>query len=122
MKKKLQDFAEFLKIVRGKADIREKMAFLFQPSDIRTASRLSAGQVDFIADSYFIVQYFPEFQPLKDLAIEIATSMVSHKGERVNEAIQYERAAAKTGMPAFSFQQMFEKDGKKAKKVKESES
>jgi len=92
-KENLARFRDFLNVIRGKEDIREKFSFLFQPSNIKTASRLTTGQVEFVADAHFVTEYFPELQPLKDLSIEVAEVSVSHKGQRVEEAIKFQQAS-----------------------------
>lgn len=89
----LSKFKDFLNVIRGKVDIREKFSFLFQPSNIKTASRLSASQVEFVADAYFLAKWFPEFAPLLDLAKEVAETSVSLKGQRVEEAIKFQQAS-----------------------------
>jgi len=92
-KENLAKFRDFLNVIRGKEDIREKFSFLFDPSNIKTASRLSISQAEFVADSYFVSKYFPEFNPLLDLANEVAETAVSIKGARVEEAIKFQQAS-----------------------------
>jgi len=118
----LAKFRKLLDVLRGKVDIRERFGFLFDPSNIKTASRLSASQVEFVADAHFLANRFPEFEPLKELAIEVAESCVSHKGQRVGEAIAFERASAgqKDATQIGIFQQLKDKV-KKPKEEKDIE-
>ena len=117
----LNKFKQFLEVIRGKVDIREKLSFLFQPSNIKTASRLTISQAEFVADAYFITKYFPEFQPLKDLADEVAETAVSIKGQRVEEAIRFQQASkSATGTQVGIFQGIKEKITK-AKEAKDIE-
>lgn len=117
----LNKFKQFLDIIRGKVDIREKFSFLFQPSNIKTASRLTVSQAEFVADSYFVSKHFPEFNPLLDLANEVAETAVSIKGQRIEEAIKFQQASkGPTGTQVGIFQSLKEKI-KKPKEAKDIE-
>ena len=117
----LAKFREFLNVIRGREDIREKFSFLFQPSNIKTASRLSISQAEFVADSFFVKKHFPEFEPLLDLAMEVAETSVSIKGLRVEEAIKFQQASkGEVGTQVGIFQGVKEKftgKGKKEEKI-----
>lgn len=115
----LGKFKQFLDVIRGKEDIREKFSFLFQPSNIKTASRLSTGQVEFVSDSHFVTEYFPELKPLKDLSIEVAEVSVSHKGLRVEEAIRFQQASK--GQPGATQVGIFQSLKEKIRPKKEAE-
>jgi len=116
----LAKFKEFLNVIRGKVDIREKFSFLFQPSNIKTASNLTLSQAEFVADAYFVTKYFPEFQPLKDLAIELSETAVSIKGKRVDQAIDFQKASrGEVGTQVGIFQGLKEKI--KSKKEEKTE-
>lgn len=117
-KEKLGQFKDFLDVIRGKEDINQKFSFLFQPRNIKTASRLSNSQAEFLSDSHFLVKHFPEFQPLQNLALEVAECGVSVKGKRVEEAIAFQKAS-KTAGP--SSQMGLFNLGKPEKKKKEKE-
>ena len=114
----LAKFREFLNVIRGKEDIREKFSFLFQPSNIKTASRLSISQAEFVADSYFVTEYFPEFEPLLKLANEVAETSVSIKGLRVEEAIKFQQASK--GQPGATQVGIFQSLKEKIRKPKEA--
>jgi len=118
-KENLEKFGQFLKTIQGKADVKERLSFLFQPQNIKTASRLSGPQCEFVADSYLANSFYPEFQPLRELASEVAETMISHKGEGRHEAIDFEKASRKD-TPQFSISQVTEKLAeKRSKKEKE---
>ena len=114
----LAKFREFLNVIRGKEDIREKFSFLFQPSNIKTASRLSISQAEFVADSYFVTKHFSEFDPLLDLAKEVAETSVSIKGQRVEEAIKFQQASK--GQPGSTQVGIFQSLKEKIRKPKEA--
>ena len=116
----LAKFREFLNVIRGKEDIREKFSFLFQPSNIKTASRLSISQAEFVADAFFVQKHFPEFGPLLDLAKEVAETSVSIKGMRVEEAIKFQQASrGQPGTQVGIFQSLKEKIRPKKESEKE---
>jgi len=106
-----------LNVIRGKEDIREKFSFLFQPSNIKTASRLSISQAEFVADAFFVKKHFPEFSPLLDLAKEVAETSVSIKGQRVEEAIKFQQASK--GQPGSTQVGIFQSLKEKIRKPKE---
>ena len=114
----LAKFREFLNVIRGKEDIREKFSFLFQPSNIKTASRLTISQAEFVADSYFVTEYFPEFKPLVNLAKEVAETAVSIKGARIEEAIRFQQASK--GQPGTTQVGIFQGLKEKITKAKEA--
>jgi len=104
-KENMRKFGEFLKVIKGKADVRERLSFLFQPQNIKTASRLSGPQCEFVADSYLAESFYAEFKPMRQLADEVAETMISHKGLGRNEAIDFEKASRK-GLPEISLSQI----------------
>jgi hypothetical protein len=115
-KEKLQRFKLFLDVVKGKEDIRQKLSFLFQPSNIKTASRLNISQVQFVTDAYTLAEFYPEFIPLRELADNLMESMISHKGLGREEAIKFQQASREQPSTPFGiFQQLTGKDGKKKK-------
>ena len=94
----LAKLKQFLGVIRGVVDVREKLSVLFQPPNIKTASHLTGSQAEFVADAYFVKKWFPEFDPVLDLAVEVAETAVSIKGERVEQAIRFQQASK--GQPA----------------------
>ena len=85
------------------------------PENIQTGSRLSSGQVEYITDAFYINQMWPEFEPLKIHAEELAETMISHQGLGREEIIRY--------MGAISEAKLLEKLGivKSEQKTKEKE-
>jgi len=119
-KEKLSQFKLFLDVIRGKEDIRQKLSFLFQPANIKTASRLNQNQVYFVSDAYTLAKFYPEFEPLKEMSKELMEAMISHKGLGREEAIKFQQATREQASTPFGiFQQLTGKDGKKQKKERE---
>lgn len=120
-KEKLQQFKELLNIIRDREDITQKFAFLFDPKNIKTSTRLNASQVEFVADSFTATSYYPEFKPLQDLAKEVSEVMISHKGAGRGEAIDFQKASRPTQTPSQFGIFTAGKDGKEKKKKETKE-
>ena len=118
-KEKLQKLGQVLNILRDKTEIAQKFAMFFQPKDIRTASRLSAPQVEFMADCVTAKQFYEEFEPLSILAVEVGHSSISHNGLGRKDAIDFELASRPTNVP--SAVGIIQSQTKKEKKSKEKE-
>ena len=118
-KEKLVELREVLNVLRDKTDIAQKFSMLFQPKDIRTASRLSTSQVEFMADSKTAEQFYKEFNPLSILAVEVGFSSISHNGLGRKDAIDFELASRPTNVP--SAVGIIQSPSKKEKKPKEKE-
>lgn len=109
-----------LDVLRDKQDIRRKFDFLFNPQNIKTASRLSASQVEFVADAYTAFKYYPEFEALKELAKEVSECNISLDGKGRKESIDFELASRPAQTPSTTFSILTGKDGKQVKESKES--
>lgn len=116
-KEKLGKLKDFMNVMQGKEDIKQKLAYLFQPNDVRTASRYNANQCDFQTDVRTAKIYYPEFEPLETLADQQGFVMISHKGLGREEGIKSEQRQER--MPFGIFQAFQGKDGKQ-KKEKET--
>lgn len=114
----LKKLKQFLGVIRGTEDIREKMSWLFNPSNPLTSSNLTPGQAEFVEDAFLVSEHFPEFMPLRELALKVLATSVSIKGRRVEDAIQYQRASKGMQAPTVGiYQAMKEKvTGKKEDK------
>lgn len=96
----LQKLREIFAVFRGTEDANQKFSFLLQPKSIKTTSRLTASQLDFLADSYYLAKWFPEFEPLLDLAKEVAGVSPSLKGKRIEEVIKFQAASKPATTPS----------------------
>lgn len=98
-KEKLDQLKQILNVLKDKEDMAQKFSFLFQPRNIKTASRLSTSQVEFLADAHTSRLYYEEFEPLKQLSIEVAESTISHKGLGRKDAIEFQLASRPSNAP-----------------------
>jgi len=85
-------FNDIVRIWKGTQDSQERAKIILDPSNPQTSTKLSSGQVDFVAISYNITDYFPEFKGLTDFAKQFVLSSMSKDGFGVTSAIQYEQA------------------------------
>lgn len=92
--KALELFEKFLNIARGKVDIKYRLRLLLEPDNIRTTTRLTHSQVDFMSLCFFVSDKFKDegFGGLEDYAREFAQANISLHGLGREEAIQYESA------------------------------
>lgn len=121
-KEKLGYVKEVLDIIRDKVPNREKFGFLFEPANVKTASRLNVSQVNFMADAHLAESFYAEFEPLRKLAEDLGESTVSEGGKGRQEAIAYEQATQQvTGATQLGVFQTTGKNGKQKKeKVKDA--
>lgn len=119
-KKKLLELKQVLNVLRDREDISQKFSFLFQPKNIKTATRLSSSQVEFVADAHTAKAYYPEFEPLQFLSIEVAECMVSHKGLGRKDAIEFQLASRPSNAPT-AVGILSQTPSKKEKKSKKDE-
>ena len=99
---KLNQFRQLLNVIEGKGDLKQRLAFLLNPEQPLTSSRLSPSQVEFVTDAYLAADYYPEMEPLKELARILLLAQISVKGEGRKEAIDWEQASKDTAFRAFS--------------------
>lgn len=119
IKAKLRNLKDVLDVLRGKEDAHQKYAFILEPKSIKTTSRLTASQLDFLADAFFLKKWFDEFEPLWDLAKEVAEVSPSFKGERIKELIKFEAASKPSATPTQLG--IFQSVAQKVKKKKDKE-
>lgn len=120
LKEKLEELKQVLNVLRDREDISQKFSFLFQPKNIKTASRLSTSQVEFLADSHTARKYYKEFEPLKELSIEVAECTVSHRGLGRKDAIEFQLASRPSNAPT-AVGILSQTPSKKEKKSKKEE-
>jgi len=100
IKEKLRNLKLVLDVLRGKEDAQQRYSFLLSPTNLKTSSRLTTSQLDFVADSFYLNKWFPEFEPLLDLAKEVAGVSPSLKGKRIEELIKFEAASKPQTAPS----------------------
>jgi hypothetical protein len=88
-------FKKFIDIISGKANIRDRIGILLSPRNPQTSSKLKINQVDYLRNSIWIAKQYPEFEPLKEDAMELAITMLSHEGWGVDQVIRLEDAMSK---------------------------
>ena len=92
--KEILSFSDLVKIWKGTQDITERAKIILDPVKPQTSTNLSSSQVDFIAISKSITDFFPEFVGLEKFADQFLLSSMSKDGFGVNSVIQYEQATS----------------------------
>jgi len=92
----LKRFEDFLNVVRGKIDVKSRLMLLLNPDNIKTSTRLSRTEVDFVALSYFVAEEFPEFEGLKSFAAQFCECAISKEGLGREEAIRFTSAISES--------------------------
>jgi len=82
-----------LDTLMGKDNPEGRFAFMFNPKERRSTSNLSVSQAEFIEDAKMLVPIFPQFEALDKLADEILITSPSVKNQRMEDAIQFQRAS-----------------------------
>lgn len=92
----LKRFEDFLNVVRGKVDVKSRLMLLLNPDNIKTSTRLSRTEVDFVALSHFVAQEFPEFEGLREFANQFCECAISKEGLGREEAIRFTSAISES--------------------------
>jgi hypothetical protein len=112
----LEQFKVFMAIITGKGDIRDRINLLLNPQNPQTASKLTISQVDYLRNSIWIANQYPEFEPLKEDSLELAKSMISHEGWGVDKTIQLEESINKQLIERSTIEKLKEAEPKGEKK------
>jgi len=96
LSKPLSEFERFLNIVRGKVDVKSRLMLLLNPDNLKTSTRLTRSEADFIALSFFVADEFPEFKPLASYASEFMAAAISIGGLGREEAIRFTSAISES--------------------------
>ena len=96
MSKALSKFEKFLNIVRGKVDVKSRLMLLLNPDNLKTSTRLTRTETDFVALSFFVADEFPEFTPLAKYATEFMAAAISIQGLGREEAIRFTSAISES--------------------------
>lgn len=107
-------------MVKGKADIKNRIGLIANPEIPQTMSRLNASQVSYVNISIDIGKAFRELQPLEDDAKGFLLTNKSLDGKGIQEVIDFERVEnyiiSGAGLP-----QKISKDGKQERTNEEKE-
>jgi hypothetical protein len=117
IKDKIMQFKEFVDVVRPREDPKIRPNLILNPENPLTTSNLSELEIEFITDSYFIAEQFPEFQPLKDYATLYLRACASKNGWAVDKVIEFEQAIGEKRMIGLGFKN----EAQKPEKIKTNE-
>lgn len=114
-KEKIFRLREVIEIVRGKEDAKLRPNIILNPENPKTTSNLTELQVDFVTNSYFIADYFPEFLPLKQYAGHYLEVNESKEGWAVQKIIEHEQALGEKRMMQLGLRPPQQQEGLKEK-------
>lgn len=92
--KSVEKIKSLINAIDGKTDYKKQIEILLNPANSQTSSKLSLPQVYYIQDAFWLSQnnIYPELYCLKQDAIELTLSMLSHEGFGIKETIDLQRA------------------------------
>lgn len=111
-------FRELVELVKGSHDIEKRSGVILAPRQPETTTNLSVNQVDFIAISKSITQYFPEFEGLEAFADEFLLASISKEGWGVDRMIAHEQAISEKRMMQLGLKPQGEQGGSKGEQPK----
>lgn len=88
----LEKLREIVDTVKGRKEIKTRVAVLANPDNLKTMSILKRNQVDFVVDAYWLAKEFPFFKPMRDYADEILETNCSIEGKRSEQVISFVQA------------------------------
>ena len=89
IEKRLNILKKIIDFFKGKIPIHSRLKPILDPDNLQTSSRLSASQVSFVADAFWLAREWDVFDPLKHYAEEICKTVISKDGEGRKEAIGF---------------------------------
>ena len=97
-------FEKFLNVVRGKKDIKSRVAVLANPDNWKSMSNLTVGQTEFVQDAFWLAKEEECYEPLEHYAQEMMEVSPSKAGLgreqsiRLMGALSESKLASKLGL------------------------
>lgn len=88
---------KLVSIIKGRADIKNRVRTILAPDDITTATNLSRGECDFCSLADFVgdpKDGFTDMEPVRDFGMGFARWKLSHDGFGIDAAIRLNSAIA----------------------------
>lgn len=82
-------FEWFINVVRGRKDVKSRIAVLANPDNWKSMSILSGGQAEFVSDSHWLFKNEECYEPMKDYAQEMLEVSPSVGGQGREQAIRF---------------------------------
>jgi len=89
-------FEKVYSILRGRVDMKSRLMLLLDPDKVETSTRLSRGQIQFVALAYSAAEQWDFFEPLKSVAEHICLASISYEGKGREESIRFAGALAES--------------------------
>lgn len=87
--KMLKELKKLMAIFKGEPVKRD---MLLNPSNAQTSSFLTASQVSYVQDAFWLAEQYPEFEPLKQDAMQLLLTRLSYEGKGVMSTIDLMKA------------------------------
>jgi len=99
-KEQLEKFEKFLQIVKGRKDVKSRVAVLANPDNPKSMSVLTRGQSEFVAISCFLASnktWGEMWKPLEGYAYELMAVSPSVGGQGREQSIRFVGALSESG-------------------------
>lgn len=85
----MDKFEKFLNVVRGRKDVRSRVAVLANPDNYKTMSVLTKSEAEFVADAFWLANQEECYEPLRDYAQEKMEVSPSVGGQGREQSIRF---------------------------------
>ena len=84
-----QAFEWFISTVKGRKDVKSRVAVLASPDNVKSMSILTTGQAEFVQDAFWLAKQEPCYTPLRDYAEEMMQVSPSKGGLGREQTIRF---------------------------------
>ena len=82
-------FEWFISTVKGRKDVKSRVAVLASPDNVKSMSILTTGQAEFVQDAFWLTKQEPCYQPMQDYAQEMMEVSPSRGGLGREQTIRF---------------------------------
>lgn len=82
-------FEWFYNLIKGRKDVKSRVAVLANPDNPQSMSILTKSQAEFVQDAFWLESQEKCYRPLKDYAEQLLVTAPSIKGQRVEQVIRF---------------------------------
>lgn len=90
LSKKQKIFEWFYNLIKGRKDVKSRVAVIANPENPQSMSILTKSQAEFVQNSFWLAEEWPDiYGPMKDYAIQLLKTAPSIGGKRVEQVIGF---------------------------------
>jgi len=82
--------------IKGRNEIQSYLQPFLDPNNPQTTSNLTPGQVNYVQDTHWISEIYPEFSSMKKSSEHLLVTRISLEGFGVKESVKLVSALGKT--------------------------